>query len=98
MLMPSHHIARAEKSEVMLVLIKTPDPLFPCELGVQLSGRLRTRARLRTIEDGQAELYRLARLMDETSFEHPPGFMFEIVRGALDDSPFDPQITDEETS
>lgn len=95
MLKPDH-LARAEKSEVMLILIRTSDASAPCELRVKLSGRLRTRARMRSEKDGHAELYRLARLMDEESFATPPEQMFEIVRVALDDSPTNPMITDEE--
>lgn len=94
MLMPSHHIARAEKAGVMLTLIRVPGDAV--ELVVKLHGRPRLRARLRSVEDGQAVFYRLAVVLDETSFELPSEDMFDIVRFDLADSPFNPQITYED--
>jgi hypothetical protein len=80
----------------LILLIKTPDVESPCELGLKLGGRLLTRARLRSIEDGQAVFYRLAQVLDALSFDLTSEEMFAALRTDLSDSPFLPTITDEE--
>lgn len=96
MLMPSHHLARAEKAGVMLTLVRVPSDTTPCELVVKLHGRVRTRARVRSVEDGQAVFYRLARVLDDLSFDLSSEDMLEHVQCDLSDSPFQPLITHED--
>ena len=96
MLMPSHHLARAEKAGVMLTLIRVPSDTTPCELVVKLSGKVRIRARVRSVDDGQAVFYRLARVLDELSFELSSEDMYDHVRFDLSDSPFQPLISYED--